>query len=83
MEKIVKTSKGDIKIKELTLDEGLNVTPDGDAKSKTYEFVVKCIDPKLTIEEVKNLPFREGLALINAVNEVNGLSDFQKPTTSN
>ena len=57
----------------------MDFSPDENPKNKTFEFIVKCIEPKLTIEEIKKMPFREGLALINAVNEENGLSDFQKP----
>ena len=83
MEKTISTSKGEIKIKELTLDEGLDMDQTGDAKEKTYKFVIKCIEPKLTIDEIKQLSFREGLLLINTVNEVNGLSDFQNPTIKN
>lgn len=83
MEKIVETSKGTFKINELTIDEGLNMSAEGDSKEKTFEFVIKCIEPKVTIEELKKFGFKDGLALINAVNEVNGLSDFQKPVVKN
>jgi hypothetical protein len=83
MEKIVETSKGTFTVRELTIDEGLNMSPEGEPKEKTFEFVVKCIEPKITVEELKKFGFKEGLALINAVNEINGLTDFQKPVVKN
>ena len=79
MEKIVKTSKGDFKVRELTIDEGLDIKQEGEVKQRTYELVLKCVEPQISLEEFKKLSFKEGIALINAVNEVNGLGDFQNP----
>jgi hypothetical protein len=79
MEKIIETSKGSFKIRELTIEEGLGMDPAISEKDRTFDFAVKCIEPKMTIEEFKKIGFRDGIALINAVNEVNGLTDFQKP----
>jgi len=81
MEKIITTSKGDFKVRELTIEEGMDLSVDKDPTTKSFEFTIKCLEPKLTLEEFKKFPFREGLKLIQAVNEVNGLADFQQPTT--
>jgi hypothetical protein len=71
------------KIKELTIDEGLDFEKDKTPKERTFEFVVKCIEePKMTIEEFKKLPFAVGTLLITKVNEINGITqDFLSPTT--
>lgn len=79
MSRIVKIGEIEYSIKELTIGEGLDLSPEGNTKDKTFEFAIKCIEPKLTLDEFKKLSFREGLKLITAVNEVNGLSDFQSP----
>ena len=77
MEKTIKIDETEYVIRELTIDEGLPSTNDSsaDSKSATYSFVSKSlVSPKLTTEEIKNLPFKVGLKLISAVNDLNGLS---------
>lgn len=81
MEKSIEISGQTFKIRELTIEEGLNFTSTTNPKEATFEFVLKClIEPKLTLEEIKKLSFKEGLKLITAVNDLNGMSqDFTKP----
>ncbi len=81
MSRKIKVGEVEYTVRELTIEEGLDLSPEGDSKTKTFQFATKCIEPKLTVEEFKNLPFREGLKLITAVNEENGLTDFQNPMT--
>lgn len=84
MEKEVEISGRTFKIKELTIDEGLNFKPNSDAKQSTFDFVLTCIvSPIITIDEFKAMPFRDGLKLITAINELNGLTqDFTKSMTT-
>ena len=81
MEKEIEINGKKYKIRELTIDEGLNFQPSEDTKKATYEFVLKSlVEPQLTIDELKALPFKEGLKLIQEVNALNGLSgDFTQP----
>ena len=81
MEKVVQTSKCEFKIKELTIDNGFDFDKNLSEKDKAMSFAVKCIEPAITLEEFKKLSFKDGLLLINAANEINGLTDFQKPVT--
>ena len=81
MEEIVEAGGKNYKIRELTLEEGMISSAVDDPKQATYEFVSKClVEPTLSAEEIKKLPFREGLKLVQAVQLLNGLSkDFTKP----
>ena len=81
MEKVIQTSKGEFKVRELTIEEGMDFDVNLQEKDRAMSFAVKCIEPKITLDDFKKLSFKEGLSLINAANEINGLTDFQKPAT--
>ena len=83
MEKSIQTSKGEFKVKEISIDEGLSMDQSLSGKDETYDFVVRCLEPKMSIEDFKKLSMTEGVKIITACNEVNGLLDFQKPTNTN
>ena len=80
-EKEIEINGTKYRIRELSLEEGLNFKQAEDPKETTYEFVSKAlVEPKLTPEELKKLSFKEGIKVINIVNELNGLTQgFSNP----
>ena len=65
-----------IVVKELTFDEGMDAlnNPTASQKDKVKSLLYKAVEGMST-EEINNLSMRDGIKLLNLVNELNGFNE--------
>jgi len=78
MEKKVKVGDKEYTVKEIKYKD---IAELGDADTKEAARLLMKLSAGLTDEEYDELTMREGIELQKAINELNGLTDFQKPLT--
>ena len=80
MEKTIKIGDKNYVLKELKYKDMSGI--DGADKKEAAKKLMQ-MSTELTEEQYDNLSLREGIALQKAINELNGLDDFQQPPTQN
>ena len=83
--KTIKIGEKEFKIKEISLDDSLELSGIKDAKEATKKILQLAVEPPLLDEDRKNLSMREGLQLIEEINKLNGLEEgfLSTPKTQN
>ena len=82
--KIVNIGDREFKIKELSLDDSLVLSGIKDPQESTKKILQIAVDPPLSDEDRKSLSMRDGLKLIEEINNLNGLGkDFFTTKTPN
>jgi len=82
--KVVKIGEKEFTIKEISLDDSLELTGIEDPKEATKKLLELAVEPSLTKELRKEIPMKDGLKLIEAINKLNGLGEtFLSPKVQN
>lgn len=76
---IVKTKDKEYEIAEVKYKDLVGQENIADANPADHAKHLMKLATKITDEEYDNLSMKDGLALQNAINQINGLGDFQKP----
>ena len=75
-------------IKEISLDDSLELSGIKDPKESTKKILQLAVIPPLSDDDRKNISMRDGVALIEEINKLNGLtkdflSSHKTPNTEN
>lgn len=73
--KEVKIEDRTFTIKELSLEDSLNLGAIKDQTEMTHKLLEIAVEPAITEEMRKEIPMKTGLILINEINEFNGLTE--------
>lgn len=63
------------KIKEISLDDSLELGNVKEPNEITKRLLQIAVDPPITDEQRKNIPMKTGLLLVKEINELNGLTE--------